>query len=60
MQAQDTDGISRGLFKGGISTGLDMLLFFPWHKSSLEDSDNLKGWLEKSIPWELTLLDPED
>ena len=37
-----------------------MLSFFPWHKSTLEVSNKLRGWAEKSIPWELTLLDPED
>ena len=35
MQAQGTDGISRGLFKECASTCLDMLSFCPWHKSAL-------------------------
>ena len=29
MQAQGTDGVSRGLFKEGVTTGLNILSFFP-------------------------------
>ena len=43
MQAQEADEISRGLFKEGVSTCLDMLYFFPCYKSTLEASDNLNG-----------------
>ena len=60
MQAEGTDGISRGLFKEGVSTCLDMLSFCPWHKSALEISGKLKEWLKQTIPLELTFLEPED
>jgi hypothetical protein len=60
MQAQGTNGISRGLFKERVSTGLDMLAFCPWHLSALEVSFNLQVWLEESIPWKLVFLEPED
>ena len=53
MQAQGTDGVSRGLFKEGVTTGLNMLSFCPWDKSALEASPGLKGWLTSYVPEEL-------
>ena len=47
MQAQGTHGMSRGIFKEEVTTGLHMLSFGPWHMSTLEVSLTLKDSLTR-------------
>jgi hypothetical protein len=45
MQAQGTDGISRGDKSMGVMRGIPMEEFVPLHKSAFERSPNLQAWL---------------
>jgi hypothetical protein len=45
MQAQGTDGISRGDKSMGVMRGVPMQDFCPLHKTGLERSPKLKSWL---------------
>jgi hypothetical protein len=54
MQAQGTDGISRGDKSMGVMRGIPMEEFCPLHKTAFERSPNLKAWLTAATK----LLDP--
>ena len=60
MQAQGTDGISRGCLEDGVMTGLLMESFLPFHDSALQRSESLSNWL---VSWcgdeEAEFLSPE-
>ena len=60
MQAQGTDGVSRGCLKEGVAMGKLMLDFCPWGKSCLEVSPNLKGWITTWAGKETEFLTPKD
>ena len=60
IQAQGTDGVSQGLFKEGVTTGLKMLSLYPWDKSALEASLELRGWSTRCVPEELEFVEPKD
>jgi hypothetical protein len=45
MMAQDTDGVSRGQFKEGVTAGQAMLSFVPLSKSALEVHPPLQAWI---------------
>lgn len=58
MQAQGTDGISRGYLREGISLGEAMLKFCPWGQSALERSPSLVTWLKEVFGNDLEILSP--
>ena len=60
IQDQDTDGVTRGLFKEGFCEGLKMYSFCPRNKSAVNISSNLKDRLILEMPDKLELLEPED
>ena len=60
MEAQGTDGVSRGHLKEGVSTGADMLSFIPLHLSALQRSASLKGWLQSWLGTHAEFLEPDD
>jgi hypothetical protein len=60
MQAQGTDGVSRGQLSEGVMNGEPMMSFIPLHKSALERSPELKDWLKDYISPDLEFLSPND
>ena len=46
MQAQGTDGLSRGSFNEGVTFGEAMHRFCPWGQSAIEREPALKSWIE--------------
>jgi hypothetical protein len=55
MQAQGMDGVSRGQLLEGIMDGESMISFIPFHKTALDWSPTLKGWLTEFISPNLEL-----
>jgi hypothetical protein len=45
MQAQGTDGLSRGCLDAGVLAGSSMLSFVPLHQSALEREPTLYNWV---------------
>jgi len=45
MQAQGTDGLSRGCLDAGVLAGSSMLSFVPLHQSALEIEPTLYDWV---------------
>jgi hypothetical protein len=61
MQAQGTDGISRGDKSMGVMRGVPMQDFCPLHKTGLERSPVLKTWLTTATKLlKPVFLEPED
>ena len=60
MQAQGTDGVSRGCLKSGVAMGQMMLEFCPWGKSCLEISPKLKEWVTSWAGKETEFLSHKD
>jgi hypothetical protein len=61
MQAQGTDGISRGDKSMGVMQGIPMEEFCPLHKTAFERSPNLRTWLtEATKSLEPVFLEPKD
>jgi hypothetical protein len=61
MQAQGTDGISRGDKSMGVMQGVPMEELCPLHQSAFERSPTLKTWLTTATaPLNPTFLEPED
>jgi hypothetical protein len=59
MKAQGTDGVSRGQLKEGVSVGMDMLSFIPFHLSAIERSPAVEPWIRSWLGQEAELLSPE-
>ena len=60
MQAQGTDGVSRGSLKSGVAMGKLMLEFCPWGKSCIEVSPKLKNWVTSWAGEDAVFLSPKD
>ena len=60
MIAQGTDGVSRGQWNEGVTSGLKMLSFCPWGKTALEVAPRLKTWLTSWLPDKVEFLEPAD
>jgi hypothetical protein len=60
MQAQGTDGVSRGQLSEGEMNGEPMMSFVPLHETALERSPKLKGWLKEFISNDLEFLSEDD
>jgi hypothetical protein len=60
MKAQGTDGMSRGQMKEGVSAGLDMMPFIPFHKSALERSPSMREWITLWLGEGALFLEPKD
>ena len=60
MQAQGTDGVSRGNLRDGISLGKEMLEFCPWGKDALKVSPALKAWIMSWAGSKVIFLSPRD
>ena len=60
MQAQCTDGISRGSLREGISLGQSMLKFCPRGLFALERSKPLRHWISDLSGPELEIRNPDD
>jgi hypothetical protein len=56
MQAQGTDGVSRGQLSEGVMNGESMMSFLPLHETALERSPRLKEWLRKFVSPDLVFL----
>jgi hypothetical protein len=56
MQAQGTDGVSRGQLSEGVMNGEPMMSYVPLHESALERSPILKDWLKEFISSNLEFL----
>lgn len=59
MQAQGTDGISRGQLREGVSAGDFMLSYCPWNMDALQASPKLLKWIQ-SWTSDLEVLEPCD
>ncbi len=60
MKAQGTDGASRGQMKEGVSAGLNMMSFIPFHQSALERYPPIKEWIRSWLGAEAQFLEPKD
>ena len=60
MQKQGTDGVSRGNFNEGVTSGQNMLSFCPWHLSPSQRNDKLKTWITSWLGSETEFLQPKD
>ena len=60
MQAQGTDGVSRGSLREGVSLGRDMIAYCPWGKNALEVSPELKSWIVTWMGERSIFLTPKD
>ena len=60
MKSQGTDGVSRGNFNEGVTSGHNMLSFCPWHLSALERNQNLQSWIQSWLGSEDEFLQPLD
>jgi hypothetical protein len=58
MQAQGTDGVSRGQLSEGVMNGDPMMSFIPLHLTALDRSPILKDWLKEFISPDLEFLSP--
>jgi hypothetical protein len=47
MIVQGTDGLSRGVLSEGVMGGDEMTSFIPLHKTALERSEGLLGWIKE-------------
>jgi hypothetical protein len=56
MQAQGTDGVSRGQLTEGVMNGESMMSFVPMHESALDRSPKLKDWLKEFVSPDLEFL----
>jgi hypothetical protein len=56
MKAQGTDGLSRGQFKKGVSTGQSMLSSVLFHLSAIQRSDDLEAWLTSWLGESMVVL----
>jgi hypothetical protein len=46
MKDQGTNGVSRGQLREGVTAGLAMLSFIPFHLSAIERSPPVESWLQ--------------
>jgi hypothetical protein len=60
MRAQGTDGVSRGQMKEGVTAGLDMMSFIPFHESALKRSPTVRDWIASWLGTGAEFLSPED
>ena len=60
MQAQGTDGVSRGSLKEGVAVGKEMIAFCPWGKSALTTSPDLRSWISAWGGKNIIFLRPHD
>jgi hypothetical protein len=60
MKAQGTDGVSRGQMKEGVSAGLDMMSFIPFHQTAIQRSPGVKDWISSWLGSEAEFLTPQD
>jgi hypothetical protein len=58
MQAEGTDGTSRGQFREGVNVGENMLDFLPWNEAARERTPLLEPWLRSWMGDGLEFLDP--
>jgi hypothetical protein len=56
MQAQGTDGVSRGQLTEGVMNGEPMMSFMPLHQTALERSPTLKKWLKEFVSPDLEFI----
>jgi hypothetical protein len=56
MQAQGTDGVSRGQLSEGVMNGQSMMSFMPLHLTALDRSPKLKEWLRSFVSPDLEFL----
>jgi hypothetical protein len=59
MEAQGTDGVSRGQLKEGVLTGQEMLWFIPFHLSALKRSPLVETWIQSWLGEDAEVLSPE-
>ena len=60
MQAQGTDGVSRGSLKSGVAAGKEMIEYCPWGKDPIMKEPNLKLWIKSWAGEETIFLSPKD
>jgi hypothetical protein len=60
MKAQGTDGVSRGQMKEGVSAGLSMMSFVPFHLSALDRSPPIREWITSWLGEGAEFLEPKD
>jgi hypothetical protein len=60
MKAQGTDGVSRGQMKEGVSAGLSMMSFIPFHLSALDRSPPIREWITSWLGEGAEFLEPKD
>jgi hypothetical protein len=60
MKAQGTDGVSRGQMKEGVTAGLDMMSFIPFHQSAIQRSPQVRDWIGSWLGPEAEFLEPKD
>jgi hypothetical protein len=58
IKAQDTDGVSRGQLKEGVSSGNEMLHYISFHLSELEGLPPVKTWLRSWLGPNMEILSP--
>jgi hypothetical protein len=59
MNAQGTDGVSRGQLKEGLSSGQSMLSFVSFHLSAVQRSDDVEAWLRSWLGESMVVLSPK-
>jgi hypothetical protein len=59
MKAQGTDGVSRGQFEEGVSTGRDMLSYLLLHLSAIQQSPAVEPWLRSWLGQDAEVLSPD-
>jgi hypothetical protein len=60
MKAQGTDGVSRGQMKEGVSAGLSMMSFMPFHQIVLDCSPSIREWIISWLGKGAKFLEPKD
>jgi hypothetical protein len=60
MIAQGTDGVSQGLLTEGVTNGLDMLSFIPFHLSAIDLRPERIPWIQSWLGNEAEFLTPEE
>jgi hypothetical protein len=60
MKAQGTDGVSRGQMKEGVSAGMSMMSFIPFHLTASARSHAVKDWISSWLGAQTEFLEPKD
>jgi hypothetical protein len=60
MKAQGTDGVSRGHMKEGVSAGMSMMSFIPFHLTASDRSPAVKTWISSWLGAQAEFLEPKD